>query len=41
VSGGGGQEVRVYLDGKEISSSVKKHQHESGVTIMGNEVYAY
>lgn len=39
--GGNGQEVRVFLDGKEISSSVKKHQHESGATIMGNEVYAY
>lgn len=42
MSGGGsGQEVRVYLDGREISSSVRKHQHESGATIMGNEVYAY
>lgn len=39
--GGGGQDVRVYLDGREISSSVRKHQHESGATIMGNEVYAY
>ena len=39
--GGNGQEVRVFLDGREISSSVKKHQHESGATIMGNEVYAY
>lgn len=41
MSQGGGQEVRVYLDGREISSSVRKHQHESGATIMGNEVYAY
>lgn len=39
--GGSGQDVRVYLDGREISSSVRKHQHESGATIMGNEVYAY
>ncbi|MBO5969320.1 MAG: hypothetical protein J6S14_12570 [Clostridia bacterium] len=39
--GSSGQEVRVYLDGREISSSVRKHQHESGATIMGNEVYAY
>ena len=38
---GGGQEIRVYLDGREISSSVRKHQHESGATIMGNEVYAF
>ena len=37
----GGQDVRVYLDGREISASVRKHQHESGATIMGNEVYAY
>lgn len=41
MNGGGSQEVRVYLDGREISSSVRKHQHESGATIMGNEVYAY
>lgn len=41
MSGGGSQDVRVYLDGREISSSVKKHQHESGATIMGNEVYSY
>lgn len=40
-NGGGSQEIRVYLDGKEISASVKKHQHESGATIMGNEVYSY
>ena len=39
--GGSGQDVRVYLDGREISSSVRKHQHESGASIMGNEVYAY
>ena len=41
MGGGDSQEIRVYLDGREISSSVKKHQHESGATIMGNEVYAY
>lgn len=41
TNGGGSQEIRVYLDGREISSSVRKHQHESGATIMGNEVYAY
>ena len=40
-SGGTSQEIRVYLDGKEITASVKKHQHESGVTLMGNEVYSY
>lgn len=40
-NGGGSQEIIVYLDGKEITASVKKHQHESGVTLMGNEVYSY
>ena len=37
----GSQEVRVYLDGREITASVKKHQHESGASIMGNEVYSF
>lgn len=40
-NGGGSQEIRAYLDGKEITASVKKHQHESGATLMGNEVYSY
>ena len=40
-SGGSSQEIRVYLDGKEITASVKKHQYESGATLMGNEVYSY
>lgn len=40
-SEGGSQEVRVYLDGREITASVKKHQHESGASIMGNEVYSF
>ena len=38
---GGSQEIKVYLDGKEITASVKKHQHESGAALMGNEVYSY
>ena len=37
---GGSQELRVYLDGREIAANVKKHERESGATIMGNEVYA-
>ena len=40
-NGGGSQEIRVYLGGKEITASVKKHQHESGATLMGNKVYSY
>lgn len=39
--GGGAQDVHVYLDGREINASVKKHQRESGAVLMGNEVYAY
>ena len=39
--GGGSQDVHVYLDGREINASIKKHQRESGATLMGNEVYAY
>ena len=41
MSGGGSQEVRVYLDGREITANVKKHQHESGASLMGNEVYSF
>lgn len=40
-SGGASQEIKVYLDGKEITAFVKKHQHESGASLMGNEVYSY
>ena len=39
--GGGSQDIHVYLDGREINASIKKHQRESGATLMGNEVYAY
>jgi hypothetical protein len=37
----GGQSVNVYLDGRQITSSVEKHQRERGATIMRNGVYAY
>lgn len=40
-NGGGEQVVKVYLDGREITSSVEAHQRERGASIMGNEVYAY
>ena len=36
-----GQSVNVYLDGRQIASSVEKHQHERGASLMGNQVYAY
>lgn len=38
---GGTQAVNVYLDGRQITSSVEKHQKERGTTIMRNGVYAY
>lgn len=40
-SGGGSQEVKVYLDGRQITSAVEQRQHERGASIMGNEVYSY
>ena len=40
-SEGGGSQVKVYLDGKEVASSVEKAQPERGASLMGNEVYSY
>ena len=38
----GGQSVNVYLDGKQIYSSVKKTESERGLSIMGNQLgYSY
>ena len=31
--------VKVFLDGKEITANVEKHQRERGVSIMGGVVY--
>lgn len=39
--GNGGQAVNVYLDSRQITSSVEKRQRERGATIMRNGVYAY
>lgn len=36
-----GRDVRVYLDGKQLTASVEKNQKERGVSIMGTEVYSY
>lgn len=33
--------VRVYLDGKEITSSVEKRQSDRGMSLMGTEAYSY
>lgn len=40
-SGGGAQELRVYIDGREVTTTVERHQRERGASIMGNEVYSY
>lgn len=37
----GGKEVRLFIDGKQITASVEKHQADRGVQIMGTEVYSY
>lgn len=37
----GGQAVNVYLDGRQITSTVEQRQRERGATIMGNEVYRF
>ena len=39
--GNSGQAVNVYLDGRQITANVEKHQRERGATIMRNGVYAY
>ena len=39
--GSGSQVIKVYLDGKEVASSVEKAQRERGESIMGNEFYSY
>jgi hypothetical protein len=33
--------VRVYLDGKEITSTVEKRQSDRGMSLMGTEAYSY
>lgn len=33
--------VRVYLDGKEITSAVEKRQSDRGMSLMGTEAYSY
>ena len=38
---GGTQAVNVYLDGKQITSSVEQRQKERGASLMGSQVYAY
>lgn len=41
-TGNGGQNMNVYLDGKQIYSRVKKIESERGVSVMGSQLgYAY
>lgn len=37
----GGKEVKLFIDGKQITASVEKQQVDRGVQIMGTEVYSY
>lgn len=37
---GENRNINVYLDGKQITSSVEKHQKERGASLMGRQVYA-
>ena len=39
--GGSNQVIKVYLDGKEVASSVEKAQRELGGSLVGNEVCSY
>ena len=36
-----GRDVRVYLDGKQLATSVEKTQKNRGMSVMGTEVYSY
>ena len=37
----GGKELKIYLDGKQITASVEKRQDARGQSLMGTEVYSY
>jgi hypothetical protein len=37
----GGKEVKLFIDGKQITASIEKQQADRGVQIMGTEVYSY
>lgn len=37
----GGKEIRLFVDGKQITASVERQQSDRGVQIMGTEVYSY
>lgn len=37
----GGKELKIYLDGKQITASIEKRQNARGQSLMGSEVYSY
>ena len=37
----GGKEMKIYLDGKQITASIEKRQNVRGQSLMGSEVYSY
>ena len=37
----GGKEIKLFIDGKQITASVERQQADRGVQIMGTEVYSY
>ena len=37
----GGKELKIYLDGKQITASVERRQNARGQSLMGSEVYSY
>lgn len=37
----GGKELKIYLDGRQLTASVEKNQNARGMSLMGNEVYSY
>ena len=37
----GGKEMKIYLDGKQITASIEKRQNARGQYLMGSEVYSY
>ena len=39
--GSGDQAINIYLDGKQITASVEKRQHERGASLVGKQVYSY
>ena len=37
----GGKELKIYLDGRQLTASVENAQNSRGMSLMGNEAYSY